>query len=193
MTAGGTSARHRELIIRLAAGHKLPAVYYERYWAAAGGLISLGPDQIDQYRQAAGYIDRILKGEKPGDLPVQAPTKYEMVLNLKTAKALGLDVPASVFARAGEVIEGTVASSSRSSAAQRHGQSRGGRSRSECDASACSPCFRTMIRYIWPTWRLCGMTTLVWPVIGTVTPGDFTVILLPLIRMQCTRSVSKIA
>jgi putative ABC transport system substrate-binding protein len=105
MTAGGTSALHRELIITLAARYKLPVVSYERYWVAAGGLISYGPDQIDQYRQAAGYVDRILKGEKPADLPVQAPTKYEIVLNLKTAKALGLDVPASVFARANEVLE----------------------------------------------------------------------------------------
>jgi putative ABC transport system substrate-binding protein len=105
MTAGGTAARHRELIITLAARHKLPVVSYERYWVAAGALISYGPDQIDQYRQAAGYVDRILKGEKPADLPVQAPTKYETVLNLKTAKALGLDVPATVLARADEVIE----------------------------------------------------------------------------------------
>jgi putative ABC transport system substrate-binding protein len=104
-TTGGASAVHRDLIITLASRHKLPAVYYERYWVAAGGLISYGPDQIDMYRKAAGYVDRILKGEKPADLPVQAPTKYETVLNMKTAKALGLDVPASVYARADEVIE----------------------------------------------------------------------------------------
>ena len=82
---------HRDLIITLAARHKLPAVYFERFFVAAGGLISYGPDYVDQYRQAAGYVDRILKGEKPADLPVQAPTKYETVINLKTAKALGLD------------------------------------------------------------------------------------------------------
>ena len=82
---------HRELIIALAARHRLPAVYPSRLVAAVGGLISYGPDDIDQYRRAAGYVDRILKGEKPADLPVQAPTKYELVINLKTAKALGLD------------------------------------------------------------------------------------------------------
>ena len=82
---------HRELIIALAARHRLPAVYPARYFVTAGGLISYGPDVIDQYRRAAGYVDRILKGEKPADLPVQAPTKYELVINLKTAKALGLD------------------------------------------------------------------------------------------------------
>ena len=84
---------HRDLIITLAARHKLPAVYSDRYFVAGGGLISYGPDSIDQYRRAAAYVDRILKGEKPADLPVQAPTKYELVINLKTAKALGLDVP----------------------------------------------------------------------------------------------------
>jgi putative ABC transport system substrate-binding protein len=105
-TAGGAGVTlHRDLIITLAARHKLPAVYSQRLYVAAGGLISYGPDFVDQYRQAAGYIDRILKGEKPADLPVQAPTKYETVLNLKTAKALGLDVPATVLVRAGEVIE----------------------------------------------------------------------------------------
>jgi putative ABC transport system substrate-binding protein len=105
VTTSGLAALHRDLIIALAAQHKLPAVYYERYLVAAGGLISYGPDYVDQYRKAAGYVDRILKGEKPADLPVQAPTQYETVLNLKTAKALGLDVPATVLARADEVIE----------------------------------------------------------------------------------------
>src|SRR5712691_2636591 len=97
VTASAAAAFHRDLIITLAARHKLPAVYPERSYVAAGGLISYGPDYIDQYRKAAGYVDRILKGEKPADLPVQAPTKYETVLNLKTAKALGLDVPAIVL------------------------------------------------------------------------------------------------
>jgi putative tryptophan/tyrosine transport system substrate-binding protein len=96
---------HRDLIITLAARHKLPAVYYERFFPAAGGLISYGPDQVDQYRRAAGYVDRILKGEKPGDLPVQAPVQYETVLNLKTAKALGLNVPQTLLARVDEVFE----------------------------------------------------------------------------------------
>ena len=93
VTASGPAQLHRDLIVTLAARHKLPAVYPERFFVAAGGLISYGPDFVDQYRRAAGYVDRILKGEKPADLPVQAPTKYETVINLKTAKALGLDVP----------------------------------------------------------------------------------------------------
>ena len=95
MTASPLAIVHRDLVITLAARHKLPAVYYDRSFADRGGLISYGPDFVDQYRQAAGYVDRILKGEKPADLPVQAPTKYELVINLKTAKALGLDVPPS--------------------------------------------------------------------------------------------------
>ena len=104
-TASGLAAVHRDLIVTLAALHKLPAIYYERYFVAAGGLISYGPNFLDQFRRAAGYVDRILKGEKPGDLPVQAPTKYELVINLKTAKALGLALPPSVLARADELIE----------------------------------------------------------------------------------------
>ena len=105
VAAGGRTLLHRELIIALATRHKLPAVYSNHSFVAAGGLISYGPDFVDQYRQAAGYVDRILKGEKPGDMPVQAPTKYELVINLKTAKALGLTVPPSLLARADEVIE----------------------------------------------------------------------------------------
>ena len=99
------AALHRDLIITLAARYRLPAVYVGRFWAAAGGLISYAPDFLDQYRSAAGYVDRILKGEKPADMPVQAPTKYELVVNLKTAKALGLAIPQSVLGRADEVIE----------------------------------------------------------------------------------------
>jgi putative tryptophan/tyrosine transport system substrate-binding protein len=105
ITGSPLATLHRRLIITLAARHKLPAIYFESGFITDGGLISYGPDQVDQFRQAAGYVDRILKGEKPGDLPVQAPTKYELVINLKTAKALGLTVPPSLLARADQVIE----------------------------------------------------------------------------------------
>jgi len=105
VTASPAAFAHRELIVTLAARHKLPAVYPVRVFVNSGGLVAYGPDTFDQFRQAAGYVDRILKGEKPADLPVQAPTKYELVINLKTAKALGLTVPQSVLARADEVIE----------------------------------------------------------------------------------------
>ena len=105
VTASGLVQRYRDLIIMLAAQHKLPAVYYEHFFVAAGGLISYGADYVDQFRRAAGYVDRILKGEKPADMPVQAPTKYELAINLKTAKALELTVPPALLARADEVIE----------------------------------------------------------------------------------------
>jgi putative tryptophan/tyrosine transport system substrate-binding protein len=105
VTAGPLSSVHRDLIITLATRHKLPAVYVERYYVAGGGLISYGPNILDEFRPAAGYVDRILKGEKPADLPVQAPTKYELAVNLKTAKVLGLPVPQSILARADNVIE----------------------------------------------------------------------------------------
>jgi len=104
-TASPSATFHRELIIKLAALHRLPAVYSDGIFVTGGGLVSYGPDRTDQYRRAASYVDRILKGEKPADLPVQAPTKYELVLNLKTAKTLGLEVPSSLLARADEVIE----------------------------------------------------------------------------------------
>jgi putative ABC transport system substrate-binding protein len=103
--SSAAAVRHRDLIITLAARHKLPAVYWDPFFVAAGGLMSYGPDLVDQFRQAAGYIDRILKGEKPADLPVQSASKYELIINLKTAKALGLEVPATLLARADEVIE----------------------------------------------------------------------------------------
>jgi putative ABC transport system substrate-binding protein len=105
VTASALATRHRNLIITLAAQHRLPAVYASRFFVTAGGFISYGPDLVDQYRQAANYVDRILKGEKPGDLPVQTPMKYELAVNLQTAKALGITLPPSLVARADEVIE----------------------------------------------------------------------------------------
>src|SRR5262245_25011455 len=105
VTPSTLALAHRELIATVAARHRLPAVYGFRYYVTVGGLLSYGPNTVDQFRRAAGYVDRILKGEKPADFPVQTPTKYELVINLKTAKALGLDLPASVLSRADEVIE----------------------------------------------------------------------------------------
>jgi putative ABC transport system substrate-binding protein len=105
VTAAPLATRHRDLIIALAARHRLPAVYSSRVFVTAGGLICYGPEFIDQYRRAAGYVDRILKGEKPADLPVQAPTKYELVINIKTAKALGIVIPQTLLGRADDVIE----------------------------------------------------------------------------------------
>ena len=105
VTASASALIHRGQIIALATRLRLPNVYPFRYYPSYGGLASYGPNQIDQYKRAAGYVDRVLKGEKPADLPVQAPTKYELVINLKTAKALGIEMPASVLARADEVIE----------------------------------------------------------------------------------------
>jgi putative ABC transport system substrate-binding protein len=105
VASSALSVVHRDLIIALAARHKLPAVYYQRFFVAPGGLISYGPNFVDQFRRAAGYVDRILKGEKPADLPVQAPNKYELIINIKTAKALGLVIPQTVLARADDVIE----------------------------------------------------------------------------------------
>ena len=105
VATGGQATTHRELIFKLALQHRLPAVYPYRYYVAEGGLVSYGPDLLGLFRQTAGYVDRILKGENPADLPVQTPTRYQLVINLKTAKAIGLDIPATVLARADEVIE----------------------------------------------------------------------------------------
>ena len=105
VTPSPVANRHRDLIITLAARHRLPAVYAWRYYVTAGSLISYGPDSIDQFRRAAAYVDRILKGEKPADLPVQTPTKYELLINLKTARTLGIEIPPTLLARADEVIE----------------------------------------------------------------------------------------
>jgi putative tryptophan/tyrosine transport system substrate-binding protein len=103
--ASAATLHHRDLILTLTSRHTLPAIYWDRFFVDAGGLMSYGPDLIDQFRRAANYVDRILKGEKPADLPVQAPTKFELLINIKTAKALGLDVPPTLLARADEVIE----------------------------------------------------------------------------------------
>jgi putative ABC transport system substrate-binding protein len=105
VTASASSLANRKLIVALAARHKLPAVYFQRVFVTEGGLTSYGADVFDQFRRAAGYVDQILKGEKPADLPVQAPTKYELAINLRTAKALGLTVPQELLARADDVIE----------------------------------------------------------------------------------------
>jgi putative ABC transport system substrate-binding protein len=105
VTASGVATRHRDLIIGLAARHKLPAVYPGGWFVTSGGLLSYGPDYADQFRQAAGYVDRILKGETPADMPVQTPTRYQLAINLKTAKELGVPIPESLLARADEVIE----------------------------------------------------------------------------------------
>jgi ABC-type uncharacterized transport system, periplasmic component len=105
ITGSPAATVHRDLIIALAARFRLPAVFNSRFYVTGGGLMAYGPDFVDQFRRAASYVDRILKGEKPADLPVQAPTKYEMVINMKTAKALGIDVPPQLLARADEVIE----------------------------------------------------------------------------------------
>jgi putative ABC transport system substrate-binding protein len=105
VTSGGFSNVHRHLIIALAARHRLPAIYPYRFFVSDGGLVCYGPDLVDQYRRAAGYIDRILKGEKPADLPVQAPVKFQLVINLKTARTLGLALPPTLLALADEVIE----------------------------------------------------------------------------------------
>jgi putative ABC transport system substrate-binding protein len=103
--ANGAAIVHRDLIIALADRHRLPAIYFARYFVTGGGLISYGTDSIEPHRRAAVYVDRILKGEKPGDLPVEASTKYELVINMKTARSLGLEIPTTVLARADEVIE----------------------------------------------------------------------------------------